>query len=35
MPLLEGALRQVDLLRPEDPVGFVALHCLRNAERIK
>ena len=30
IPLLDGALRQVDLFRPDDPVGFVALYCLKN-----
>ena len=29
-PLLEGALKQVDLLRPEDPIGFMALYFLKN-----
>lgn len=35
LPVLEGALRQVDLLRPEDPVGFIALYCLKNRERLE
>lgn len=35
LPVLEGALRQVDLLRPEDPLGFIALYCLKNRERLE
>lgn len=29
-PVLEAAFRQVDLVRPQDPVAFVALYCLKN-----
>ena len=35
MPVLDGALRQVDLLRPQDPIGFIALYCLKYKERLE
>lgn len=35
MPVLEGALRQVDLMRPEDPLAFIALYCLKNREKLE
>ena len=34
LPVLEGALKQVDLLRPEDPLAFIALYCLKNREKL-
>ena len=34
LPVLEGALKQVDLLRPEDPIGFIALYCLKNKDKL-
>jgi hypothetical protein len=35
LPVLEGALRQVDLLRPEDPLGYIALYCLKNRDKLE
>jgi hypothetical protein len=35
LPVLEGALRQVDLLRPEDPLAFIALYCLKNRDKLE
>lgn len=34
IPILEGAIKQVDLFRPEDPIGYIAYYCLKNRERI-
>ena len=34
LPVLEGALKQVDILRPEDPLAFIALYCLKNREKL-
>lgn len=30
IPLLEGALRLVDIERPEDPISAIAFYCLKN-----
>ena len=35
LPVLEGALKQVVLLRPEDPIGYLSLLCLKNKDRVK
>lgn len=35
LPVLEGALREVTLLRPQDPIGYLALLCLKNKDRVK
>ena len=35
LPVLEGALKQVDLFRPADPLGFIALYCLKNRDRLE
>lgn len=34
-PLLDGALRLVDIERPDDPIAVIALYCLKNKHRIK
>lgn len=30
LPLLEGALRLVDVERPDDPISAIAFYCLKN-----
>jgi len=34
VPLLEGAMKNVDVLRPQDPIEYIAYYCLKNHEKI-